>query len=103
MHLAHRAGREFVMSSEYKSVDPYPIHDDAPERRTGADHLLPTPERYLTIKDAAVTLGIHEWKLQRAVKAGLVSTFTFYNGRQYVRLSEVIAIIEASRRGGRND
>ena len=88
------------MSSEYKSVDPDPIHRDAPQSRIGTDHLPPTTERFLTVKEAAAALGIRGWKLQRAAKAGLVSTYKFYNGRQYVRLSEVIAVIKVSRKGG---
>jgi hypothetical protein len=40
------------------------------------------------------------WKLQRAAKQGLIKTYTFFNSRRLLRLSEVLAWIEASRRGG---
>ena len=58
------------------------------------------PERLLTIKVAADLLGIHYWKLRRAVKQGGVPSYTLQNSRRLVKLSEVVAAIEASRRGG---
>ncbi len=54
-------------------------------------------ERLLPIADAAAALGLHTWKLRRAVKAGLVPSYTLLNSRRLVRLSEVVAVIEASR------
>ncbi len=52
------------------------------------------------IKVAAAQLGLHYWKLERAVKAGLVPSYTLLNSRKLVRPTEVLAVIEASRVGG---
>jgi excisionase family DNA binding protein len=59
-------------------------------------------ERYYTIKEAAHHLGLKYWQLQRAVKAGIVPSYRLGSSRRVqLRLSEVIASIEATRVGGR--
>lgn len=62
---------------------------------------MAAPEKLLTIAEAAKELGVYEWALRRAVKRGSVPHYTPFNSRKLVRLSEVIAAIEASRAGGR--
>jgi hypothetical protein len=62
---------------------------------------LAAQEKLLTIAEAAKELGVYEWALRRAVKRGSVPHYTPFNSRKLVRLSEVIAAIEASRAGGR--
>jgi hypothetical protein len=57
-------------------------------------------EPFLTIKDAAKRLGIPAFKLQRAARTQLIPSYRFLNGRILVRLSEVIASIEATWAGG---
>lgn len=54
----------------------------------------------LSIKEAADLVGAKYWQLQRAVKRGLIPYFTPFNSRKLVRLSDVLAAIEASRKGG---
>lgn len=56
---------------------------------------------FITIVDAAKQLGIHHWALRRAVNRGEVTGYKAFNGRVRVRLSEVIAVIEASAQGGK--
>jgi hypothetical protein len=58
------------------------------------------PEKLITIKEAANALGLPAWKLGRAASQGLFPTYSLLNSRRLVRLSEVIAAIEASRQGG---
>jgi hypothetical protein len=58
----------------------------------GCDH------KYLTLKQAAFELNLPYFKLQRAAKKGLIPTYRFLNGRPLVRLSEVVAAIEASQK-----
>ena len=54
-------------------------------------------EPFLTIKDAAARLGVPYFKLQRFVKSGGVVTYKIANGRQLIRLSELVEAIESSR------
>jgi hypothetical protein len=60
-------------------------------------------EPLIPINAAAIALGLHTWKLRRAIKAGLVPSYRVFNSRRLVRLSEVIAVIDASRQGGSDD
>jgi hypothetical protein len=53
-----------------------------------------------SIKEAAAEIGLPYFKLARAVKNRLVPSYTIYNARRLVRVSEIIAVIEASRDGG---
>jgi excisionase family DNA binding protein len=72
------------------------------------EHFTQSPEKsgdveqLLTIQQAAATLGVHSWALRRAVKAGTVPAYTPFNRRKLVRLSEVVAAINASKIGGTN-
>ena len=60
-------------------------------------------ESFLTYAQVAERLGVPIFKVRRAARSGVFPTYTLYNGRRLVRLSEVIAVIEASRDGGRGD
>lgn len=57
-------------------------------------------ERLFTIKKAAEEIGAKEWQLRRAIKAGHIPSYSPYNSRRLVKLSEVIAHIESCRQGG---
>ena len=57
---------------------------------------------YCTVKDAARYFKVQIWKLQKAIKNGLIPYYTFFTKRRLVRLSEVAAVIEASRQGGQS-
>lgn len=59
-----------------------------------------SPEKFITIAEAAEALGVKYFKLDRAARLGLVPVYSAFNSRRLVRLSEVIALIESSRRGG---
>jgi len=66
-------------------------------------HIALTPsktEPLLTYKAAASALGIPYFKIQRAAKAKLFPTYRLFNGRRLLRLSEVVAAINATRDGG---
>ena len=58
------------------------------------------PDRLHTIKEAAFLLGLKYWQLQRAVKAKKIPSYTPFNARRLVRLSEVNAYIQSTRSGG---
>jgi predicted site-specific integrase-resolvase len=65
------------------------------------DHQPPSQtEKLLTLTEAADCVGAKYWQLQRAVKRGLIPSFAPFNSRRLLRLSDVIALIEASRQGG---
>lgn len=73
-----------------------------------ADHEIPSicaapgsrPEKLLTFQEAAEAIGAKYHQLQRSAKAGKIPVYTPFNGRKLVKLSEVVAFIDASRRGG---
>jgi hypothetical protein len=59
-------------------------------------------ERLLTLKAAAEELNLPAFKITRAASAGIIPTYSLYNKRKLVRLSEVVAAINASKQGGSN-
>jgi excisionase family DNA binding protein len=58
------------------------------------------PEKLLTIHETAKILGCHYWQLRRAVRRGEIPSYSPFNSRRLLKLSEVVAVIEASRQGG---
>jgi hypothetical protein len=74
--------------------------DDRPQKAAGT--ALPSVEPFVTLHQAFAALGIGYWKAQRGARRRLFPTYRLLNGRILVRLSEVVAAIEASRRGGAN-
>ncbi|GGA91226.1 hypothetical protein GCM10011491_19040 [Brucella endophytica] len=56
-------------------------------------------EKFLTVATAAAALGVHTWALRRAIKNGAIPAYTPFNSRILVRLSEVVAAIDASKTG----
>jgi excisionase family DNA binding protein len=54
-------------------------------------------EKLYTYKAAAELLGVPYFKIQRAARAKLIPTYRLLNGRRLLKLSEVLAAIEASR------
>jgi excisionase family DNA binding protein len=65
------------------------IHDEASPGQ---------PEKLYTFQEAADILKIYAWKIRRAVKKGLIPSYTLLNSRRLVRLSEVIAAMNAGDR-----
>jgi hypothetical protein len=57
-------------------------------------------EPFFVMAEAAEILGVPYWKLQRAVKKGLVPSYRLLNSRPLVRLSEIVTAVERSRTGG---
>ena len=53
-------------------------------------------EPLLTFREAADALGLKYWAVLRAANSKLFPTYTFLNGRRYVRVSEILEIIERS-------
>jgi excisionase family DNA binding protein len=61
---------------------------------------LPTVEPLLTMKEVAARLNMPVYKVRRAVKDGLLPNYSPYNSRKLLRMSEVLAWIEASKNLG---
>lgn len=59
-----------------------------------------TPEKLLTFKEAANAIGAKEWQIRRAAKARIIPTYSPFNSRRLVKLSEVVAYIDSCRQGG---
>jgi excisionase family DNA binding protein len=77
---------------------PLPLVDSALIQASG--RAVSIPEKFLTIAEAAEAIGVEAWKLRRAAKQGAFPSYTLLNSRRLVKLSEVMAAIEASRQGG---
>ncbi len=60
------------------------------------------PEKLVTMQAAAEALGLPTWKVRRAVKAGIVPSYSLVNGRRLVRVSEVLDVVSASCFGGQD-
>jgi hypothetical protein len=56
--------------------------------------------KFLTLAQASELLGIPVWKLRRAAKAGEFPTYSFFNTRKLVLLEELLAVIQAGKKGG---
>jgi hypothetical protein len=54
-------------------------------------------DQLLTFRQAAEELGVPAFKFRRAAKCGLIPTYSIYNSRKYVKLRDILAIIEASK------
>lgn len=61
------------------------------------------PEKLIGIRDAADAVGAKYWQVQRAVRRGDIPSYTPFNSRKLVRLSEVIAFIDSCRVAGGAD
>lgn len=59
-----------------------------------------TAERLLTLGKAADAVGAKYWHIQRLVRRGAIPSYTPYNSRPLVKLSEVMAYIDSCRQGG---
>ncbi len=57
-------------------------------------------EKLFTLREIGRRLNLPYFKLQRAARNNLFPTYTLFNARKMARLSEVVAVIEHSRRGG---
>ncbi|WP_424360786.1 excisionase family DNA-binding protein [Methylocystis parvus] len=57
-------------------------------------------EPLFTLKEAAKRLQLPYFQIQRAAKKGLIPSYRPFGRRPLVRISEIIAFIEASRKGG---
>ncbi len=57
-------------------------------------------ERLMTLQEACRHYGVKYWHLQREAKRGNFPTYRVGNGRIRVRLSEIEAYVQRSRRGG---
>lgn len=62
-------------------------------------NLVQRTEKLLTYKAVSDALGIPYFKIQRAANAKLFPTYRLLNGRALLRLSEVVAAIDATRDG----
>lgn len=57
-------------------------------------------EQYRTIPNAAKDLGLKVHALRRAINNGDIASYTPFGTRRYVLVSEINAVIAASKEGG---
>jgi hypothetical protein len=58
------------------------------------------PEKLYALKHAAEALALPYHRVQRAARAGLIPTYKLGGSRTLVRLSEIVAVIERTKKGG---
>lgn len=63
-------------------------------------HIGAVPEKLLNFNEAAHAIGVKVWQIRRAAKAGAIATYSPFNSRRLVKLSEVVAYIDSCRQGG---
>lgn len=68
-----------------------------------SDDTSSKPEKLHTIREAADYVGAKDWQIRRAIGRGLIPYFAPFNSRRLVRLSDVLALVEGSRKGGNDD
>ncbi|RUU88913.1 hypothetical protein EOB59_20670 [Mesorhizobium sp. M7A.F.Ca.MR.176.00.0.0] len=74
---------------------------DALFQKPGPYHAPGTSsEHLLTLHQVAEELGLPYWQIQRAVKRREIPSYRPFNSRPLLKLSEVVAFIDASRQGG---
>jgi hypothetical protein len=67
------------------------------EQRAGADTpILTQVDKPRTFKDAAAQLGVGYHVVQRAARRGLVRTFHLGTSRRYVKLRDLLDLMERS-------
>lgn len=49
-----------------------------------------------TFKDAAASLCVPYFKVQRAARAGLIPTYSILNSRKYVKLRDILSLMSAA-------
>jgi len=54
-------------------------------------------DRLVTYKQAAEAFGLPYFKIQRAAARGVIPTYSLLNGRKYVKIGEIQALLEANR------
>ncbi|MEF2549409.1 hypothetical protein VQ045_19905 [Aurantimonas sp. E1-2-R+4] len=51
----------------------------------------------LTFQEAAAALGLPYFKIQRAARSGVIPTYSLFNSRKYVKLSDIAEAMSATR------
>lgn len=58
---------------------------------------LPDRDQLITYKQAADALGLPYFKIQRAGSYGAIPTYTLFNSRKYVKMRDILELIEKGR------
>jgi len=58
---------------------------------------LPDKDQLITYKQAADALGLPYFKIQRAGSYGAIPTYTLFNSRKYVKMRDILDLIEKGR------
>ncbi len=54
-------------------------------------------DKLMTFRQASEELGLPAFKFRRAAKCGLIPTYSIFNSRKYVKLRDILEIIEGSK------
>lgn len=58
----------------------------------------PGQDRLLTFHEAAAALCLPYFKIQRAAKGGLIPTYSLFNSRKYVKLTDILVRLSAEQK-----
>jgi hypothetical protein len=96
-----RAGRRLPTHTPFAPLQRKMQMESVVFKAPGPCSALGTPaEKLLNLHEAAKAIGAHYWQLQRAVRRGDIPSYTPFNSRKLVKLSEVVAYVDATRQGG---
>jgi excisionase family DNA binding protein len=65
-----------------------------------SSEIIAKPEPFYTIHEACELLNVPYHALLRAVRKGIVPSYTFATTRRYVLISEIVALMRSSQKGG---
>ena len=54
------------------------------------------PDKLRTFRNAAEAMNLPYFKVQQAAKKGVIPTYSFLNGRKYVRVRDIELILASS-------
>lgn len=60
------------------------------------DNTIDLVDRLLTLKQAAELTGLPYFKIQRAVKNGMLPSYKLFNNRKYVKLRDIHEVMNAA-------
>lgn len=65
-----------------------------------SSEIIAKPESFCTLHEASELLNVPYHALLRAVRKGIIPSYTFATSRRYVLISEIVAVMRSTQKGG---